>query len=266
MHLLPGKRFTTLNTIYHADAMDMLACLPDGSVDLVLTDPPYGVTQNKWGVMPDLELFWQHIKRIAKPRAAIVITACQPFTSLLVVSNLEMFRYEWVWRKGRASNFLDARRKPMRIHESALVFGSSLPAYYPQMTAGDPYTTTTGSKTTNYGKFNNVTIVNTGERYPLTVIEFANETGMHPTQKPVALFEYLIKTYTQEGDVVLDPYMGSGTTAVAAMRTGRQFVGSEMDATYHALATKRLQDTDPYQPTVLKDGSKQLSLFAEQAS
>lgn len=267
MHLLP--QFATrnsnieplLNTIHHADAMDLLARLPDASVDMVLCDLPYATTQNKWDVLIDIDLMWSHLQRICKERSAIVLTAMQPFTSLLVSSNMPMFRDEWIWRKNSGTGFLDAKNRPMRNHESILVFSKKRCDYYPQMREGEAYSCLTGSQTANYGKFDKIMTINTGERYPLTVLEFSSDKGLHPTQKPVALFEYLIKTYTQENDIVLDMTCGSGTTAVACMKTGRRFICGDITQEYVDIANRRLEETNPYVATPLANGQKQLSLF-----
>lgn len=250
-----------IDTIQHADALDLLARLPDASVDMVLCDLPYQVTQNSWDVMIPLGGMWNNLHRICKERSAIVFTAMQPFTSLLVSSNMKMFRDEWIWRKSNGTGFLDAKNRPMRNHESILVFSRKRCDYYPQMREGDPYRCFTASETANYGKFDKIMTISTGERYPLTVLEFASDKGLHPTQKPVALFEYLIKTYTQEGDIVLDFTSGSGTTAVAARKCGRRFICGDNHLPYVELARERLQRTDPYRATPLENGQTQLSLF-----
>lgn len=242
--------------------MELLAQIPDASIDMVLCDLPYATTQNSWDVLIDLEEMWCQLQRICKKRASIVLTAMQPFTSILVSSNMKMYRDEWIWRKPNGTGFLDAKNRPMRNHESVLVFSGKRGGYHPQMREGNPYRCLTGSQTTNYGKFSKIETISSGERYPLTVLDFNTNKGLHPTQKPVALFEYLIKTYTLENEIVLDMTCGSGTTAIASRNLNRQFICGDSHLPYVELARTRLQNSDPYQATINKDGSKQLSLFA----
>lgn len=204
-----------------------------------------GTTANKWDSIIPLEPLWEHYKRVIKDRGAIVLTAQTPFDKVLGNSNLKMLRYEWIWEKDGATGHLNAKRMPMKKHENILVFYKKLPTYNPQFTAGEPYVTKRGRKSTNYGDdvngYDGVTI-NKGKQYPLSIVKFNKETGLHPTQKPVSLFEYLIKTYTNEGDVVLDNCIGSGTTAVAALNTGRFFIGIEKEQKYVEIARKRIDE------------------------
>lgn len=193
--------------------------LPDGSVDMVLCDLPYGTTACKWDSVIPFEPLWKQYRRIAKRNAAIVLTASQPFTSALVMSNPKWFRHEWVWLKNRGTNPLSAKYAPMKRHESVLVFGEKAPKYTPQMRQGKPYRGFS-SKTAKIGEVYGAKKSKhkdnpEGLLLPITPLEFACEFGHHPTQKPVALMEYLIRTYTNEGDVVLDNCMGSGTTQLA---------------------------------------------------
>ena len=194
---------------------------------------------------------WEQLKRIIKPNGAIVMTASQPFTSILVCSNLKMFKYQWVWEKSKASNFLLARKQPLKAHEDVLVFSESAPVYYPQKTKGDPFAGAGRSKKgSNSDVVNNVPNPtfrndNHGDRFPRSVQYFktaeSEKTGaLHPTQKPVALMEYLIKTYTNEGDTVLDFTFGSGTTGVACQNLNRKFIGIELDENYFNIATNRI--------------------------
>lgn len=228
------------------DCLERMKDIPDGSVDMVLTDPPYQITQNKWDSIIPLEPMWAELKRVVKHNGAIVMTAAQPFTSVLVSSNLKMFKYDWVWRKPKGTGHLNARKMPMRDKEDVLVFYAKQPTYNPQFTEGKPYKEKSGWKGTDgyegYGVDKRTGNDNDGKRYPKQVLEFGVvERGtVHPTQKPVALMEYLIKTYTNEGDTVLDFTMGSGTTGVAAVNLNRKFIGIELDPDYFAIAEMRI--------------------------
>ena len=239
-----------LDTVHHADIFDLCERVYRAGVlvDMILCDLPYGTTQCAWDTVIPFEPMWKWFKRIVKPNGAIVLTASQPFTSALVMSNPKMFRYEWIWVKSQGSNFLDVNRKPMKNHESVLVFGSSPPSYFPQMEHGSAYRTTTNSKTKAYGKLRMVETVNTGTRFPKTVLHFSTESdrGMHTTQKPVALFDYLIRTYTQIGDIVFDPCVGSGTTAIAARNCGRHYIVGDITEEYVEVVRKRL--AEPFTP------------------
>ena len=175
-----------------------------------------------------------------KDNGAIVLTAQTPFDKVLGVSNLKMLKYEWIWTKYSGTGHLNAKKMPMKNHENILVFYKKLPTYNPQMTKGTPYTQKSGRASSNYNPQERVTTVNDGYRYPLTVQKFKSENGLHPTQKPVALFEYLIKTYTNEGETVMDNCMGSGTTAVACMNINRNYIGFELDKEYYDIANKRI--------------------------
>jgi site-specific DNA-methyltransferase (adenine-specific) len=259
-----------LNQVHHADAFDLLARIPDKSVDMVLADLPYNSLKHiEWENAFDLPRMWSHIKRILKPQCVAVFTASQPFTSLLTTSNLSWFRHEWIWRKSLGTGYLNANRQPMKNHEVVLVFAEGSHKYYPQMREGEPYAHTSGSvggfvKDKSVGGYSTI---NEGLRYPLTVIDFASASNtVHPTQKPVALFEYLIKTYTKENEIVLDMVSGSGTTAIAARKCNRQFICGDFTLEYVEASRKRLQETDPYQDTELSNGQKQLSLFADMPS
>lgn len=176
-----------IDTIHHADIFDLCAVVPDASADMILCDLPYDITQNRWDNLIPFEPMWGAFKRVVKPGAAIVLTASQPFTSLLVCSNLKAFRYEWIWRKSQGSNFLNANKMPLKQHESVLVFCDKLPVYYPQMTKGDPYQSARNGRSDNYGYFKPIRTINlTGDRYPVSVIHFKNENQsekVHPTQK-----------------------------------------------------------------------------------
>jgi len=225
------------------DCLDVMQGIPDGSVDMVCTDPPYGTTNCKWDSVIPFEPMWAQLKRIVKPNGAIVLTASQPFTSALVMSNVGMFRYDLKWIKTQATGFYNANRMPLRAHEDILVFYRSLPSYNPQKTDGEPYVQKRGSASNVYqGKDLSVTVNETGMRHPLSWQVFQRDADkVHPTQKPVALMEYLIRTYTNAGETVLDFTMGSGTTGVAAANTGRRFIGIERDPDYFTIASARVQ-------------------------
>jgi len=249
--------------LIHGDCLEEMKNIPDGSVDMVLTDPPYGTTACKWDSIIPLEPMWKELKRVIKPNGAIVMTASQPFTSVLIASNLKQFKYEWVWEKGRATGHVHAKNKPLKAHENICVFsnGTTVHAsqsknrmpYTPQKTKGAPYKREV--KSVNSGMMNHApskvnldyvgaVINNKGDRYPRTVIKFKmhNVGNQHPTQKPVALMEYLIKTYTNEGETVLDFTAGSFTTAIAAMNTNREFIGIELDENYFDIGKKRIEE------------------------
>jgi len=226
--------------------------IPDGSIDMVLTDPPYGTTACKWDSIIPLEPMWEQLKRVIKPNGAIVLTASQPFTSALVMSNPKMFKHEWIWIKNRGSNFANTVREPMKEHESVLVFSRGKWVYNRQMQprtgAGldrTKYNCAFESGSDNYQQFEGRSENTLSElRVPSTWQKFNTATGkekvLHPTQKPVALMEYLIKTYTNEGEVVLDFTMGSGTTGVACKNLNRNFIGIELDPDYFNIAEARI--------------------------
>ena len=226
------------------DCLEEMKKIPDGSVDMVLTDPPYGTTACKWDSVIDLDLMWLQLKRIIKPNGAIVMTASQPFTSALIMSNIKMFKQSLVWKKNIASNFLNANRMHLMRHEDVCLFWYKLPTYNKQFGCGAAYTNKRSGKDDSgdcYGRVNKRTDTkNEGARNPISVIEFDRETGLHPTQKPVALMEYLIKTYTNENETVLDFTMGSGTTGVACKNLNRCFIGIEKDINYFGIACDRI--------------------------
>ena len=237
--------------LHHGDCLDIMPTIEAGSVDMVLADPPYGTTACKWDAVIPFEPMWAGIKHAAKRNAAIVMTASQPFTSALVMSNLKLFRYALVWDKvNKYTGALNANRMPLKRHEDITVFYRSLPTFNKQYRKGKSFNGTAGGHGahTHYG--NDVqlrTIFNDGEHHnPCSVIEVhgdnKKECGLHPTQKPVALMEYLIRTYTNEGDTVLDFTMGSGTTGVACANTGRRFIGIELDADYFDIASGRVSE------------------------
>ena len=240
-----------LNTIYNEDCLEGMKRIPDKSVDMILCDLPYGTTANKWDTIIPFEPLWEQYERVIKDNGAIVLTASQPFTSALVMSNLEWFKYEWVWDKHIPRNFINAKIMPMQKHENVLVFGKGKLNYYPQMTKREkPVRVKNYSKKKNSAyKLNSDGTDNEHRVYthrnPDTIIVGkweANKGKVHPTQKPVSLMEYLIKTYTVEGETVLDNCMGSGTTAIACLNTDRQYIGFELDKDYYNIAQDRIKN------------------------
>lgn len=221
------------------DCLELMKRIPDNSVDMILCDLPYGTTQNKWDAVIPFEALWAEYRRIRKPSAAIILTAAQPFTSALIMSNVEEFKYSWIWRKSKPTGHLNAKKQPMRNTEDVTVFYRHQCLYSPQ---GVRDTDVMVSRTNrgNYGECSKTTR-QTVTGYPTTLLEFATENGTHPTQKPVALMEYLIRTYTHEGMTILDNCMGSGTTGAACANTGRNFIGIEMDEKYFEIAKNRVE-------------------------
>lgn len=232
-----------VNRIYRTDCLKGLKLLPDVSVDMILSDLPYGITANAWDSIIDLDRLWAEFKRVIRPTGAIVLTAQCPFDKLLGMSNRPWLRYEWIWEKSRATGFLNAKKAPLKAHENILVFYDRAPRYYPQFSKGRPYRTARAAHySPNQGQLIGATVTeNTGYRYPRSILRFASETRtIHPTQKPVALFEYLIRTYTDPGDLVLDSCIGSGTTAIACLKSGRRFIGFEKDRNIFRIAARRI--------------------------
>ena len=229
------------------DCLDIMPSIETGSVDMVLCDLPYGTTDCSWDAVIPFESLWEGYWRVVKPNGAVVLTASQPFNIALAASQIRFYKYEWIWRKSTATGHANAKKQPLRKHENICVFYRSPPVYNPQMTEGKPYTIKRTKEVEIYSKggakLNPVT-VNDGSRYPVSVLDIANEYAgrVHPTQKPVALMEYLIRTSTNEGDTVLDNTMGSGTTGVACVNTGRHFIGIERDPGYFAIAENRIAD------------------------
>ena len=244
--------------LIHGDCLEEMKKIPDGSVDMVLTDPPYGTTACKWVTVIPLEPMWEQLKRVIKPNGAIVMTASQPFTSALVMSNVKMFKYCWVWKKSKPGGFLNSKNAPLKITEDICVFSNGtianksklLMQYFPQglveinktVNAKSPRsnTSTTGRRPSR----NNNSYVRKYGNYPNNLLEVPSSSEwLHPTQKPVALLEYLIKTYTNETETVLDFTMGSGTTGVACKNLNRNFIGIELDETYFNIAKERINNT-----------------------
>ena len=232
--------------LIQGDCLEKMKDIPDGSIDAIITDPPYGTIACKWDAIIPLEPMWEQYRRIAKKNAAIVLTASQPFTTALIASNLKEFKYCWVWDKVKPSSGLHAKRQPLRQHEDIVVFGTGNVKYNPQLE--DAKERTDKPRAANNGEAFGGKVVlrqhsNGGKKYPRSVLAIsnANQHGrVHPTQKPVALMEYLIRTYTNEGETVLDNCMGSGTTGVACINTNRNFIGIELDEKYFKIAQDRI--------------------------
>jgi site-specific DNA-methyltransferase (adenine-specific) len=219
--------------------------IPDGSIDAIITDPPYGTTACKWDSVIPFEPMWEELKRIIKPNGAIVLFGSQPFSSALIMSNYKMFKYELIWDKVQGKQPFLAKIQPMKSHENLLIFAKNKINYNPQMSIGKPYTDKRKgqiAKTEHYTKFERQGYENKSERYPISILKYnnPNTAGMHPTQKPVALLEYLVKTYTNENETVLDFTMGSGTTGVACKNLNRNFIGIELDDKYFEIAKSRI--------------------------
>ena len=233
-----------MNLTMQGDCLELMSWIPDGSVDMVLTDPPYGTTACKWDSIIPLEPMWEHLKRIIKPNGAIVMTASQPFTTTLIASNMKMFKQSLVWEKNKSTGHLNSNKMHMRSHEDICLFYNKLPTYNPQMGEGAEYSNKNkaGDNGDCYGVVKESVRTNISTRFPRSVIKISVDikAKFHPTQKPVALMEYLIKTYTNEGETVLDFTMGSGTTGVACKQTGRDFIGIEMDEGYFKIAEARI--------------------------
>lgn len=220
--------------------------IPDKSIDMILCDLPYGTTRNKWDSAINLEELWKQYIRIIKDNGCIALFAQTPFDKVLGYSNLKMLKYEWIWQKENGTGFLNAKKMPLKIHENILIFYKKSPVYNPQMRKGfKAYKCKqgSGSSSWNYNRECGGYITeNNGERYPIDVLNYSRENGLHPTQKPVTLLEYFIKTYTNENDIVLDNCMGSGSTGVAAKNINRRFIGIELDKHYFDIAEKRIQN------------------------
>ena len=235
--------------LLQGDCLELMKDIHDGSVDMILCDLPYGTTQNKWDSIIDLDKLWKEYKRIIKDNGCIALFAQAPFDKVLAVSNLSMFRYEWIIEKTKCTGHLNAKKMPMKAHENILIFYNKLPKYNPQMTTGHKPVHSYVKHTDDcdcYGK-TKVGISGGGStvRYPRDVLKFSWDTqksSLHPTQKPVALLEYLIRTYTNENDLVLDNCMGSGSTGVACKNLNRNFIGIELDKNYFEIAKKRIEN------------------------
>lgn len=278
-----------LDSLNCLDWQTLMEMIPDSSIDMVLTDIPYGTAEDRdtgtnlhWDTRPDLAAYWNHVKRVLKPAGAVLMTATQPLTTDLIMSNREWFRYTLVWAKTMAVGFLDANRRPLRAHEDILLFSPvGYPTYNPQFEAGEPYSEkrregsgaaahySHNSKRTNSASPD-------GKRYPKSVLTFAHDAysrpggtyKLHPTQKPLALWEWLIKTYSNEGETVLDMFVGSGTTALAAKLNNRRYIVGDIDPGYIDICKKRLfpKVGKSLRPMVNKKAMEDLPLFAPQKS
>ena len=249
-------------TLLNGDCLKMMKEIPDNSIDMVLCDLPYGTSASSWDKKLPMNDLWSEYKRIIKHNRAIVLFSQQPFTSLLITSNIEMWKYNWIWEKDNGTNFMNSHFCPLKITEDICVFGNGATSfvkngenliYNPQFSEGKPYSIISGNQKSNSavvrggkGGRDDVGGYKTesdGKRYPKNLIKFNRDKDkLHPTQKPVSLCEYLIQTYTNEGDVVLDNCMGSGTTGIACLNTNRKFIGMELDDTYFEIAKKRIEE------------------------
>ena len=232
--------------LLHGDCLELMNDIPDKSVDMILCDLPYGVTQCKWDAIIPFDKLWEQYNRIIKDNGAVVLFGSEPFTSLLICSNLKNFKYNWIWQKNKATGFLNAKKQPLNDNETISVFYKKQCTYNPQMTVAEK-TYKRGmakrSKSDCYGEEKDFVQVDTGLRYPKRIQYFNNNytrEQLHPTQKPVELLEYLIKTYTNEDEVVLDNCMGSGSTGIACINTNRRFIGMEIEEKYFKIAKDRI--------------------------
>ena len=235
-------------TLYKGDCLEVMKSIPDGSIDAIITDPPYGTTACKWDSVIDFELMWEQLNRIIKPNGVIVLFGSEPFSSALRMSNIKDYRYDLIWNKIRAAGFLNANRMPLKQHENISLFYKKLPTYNPQKYIDKPYDKTKYNgkdiKKNVLGSYVSKSSKNNGERFPKSILKFSQnwsrQQQIHPTQKPIALMEYLIKTYTNENETVLDFTMGSGSTGVAAKNLNRNFIGIEKDEKYFKIAEERI--------------------------
>ena len=232
--------------LYQGDCLEEMSKIPDGSVDLVLADPPYGTTACKWDSIIPFNLMWNQINRVAKRTAAIALFGSEPFSSALRMSNIKSYKYDWVWEKSRFGNQMNAKKQPLRIVENILVFYSTQPTYNPQNLIEINKETRQGKMRGGIldGKPREQSYHQQYTNYPKNLLRFASETRtIHPTQKPVPLLEYLVSTYTKENEIVLDFTMGSGSTGIACINTGRRFIGIELDKGYYDIAYRRIKET-----------------------
>ena len=246
-----------VNRIYQGECLKKMQRIDDGSVDMILCDLPYGITACKWDIPLDYDLLWEQYARIIKPRSVIALTGSQPFTSRLVMSRPKLFKYEIIWIKSIPTGFLDAKKRPLRKHEAILIFGAGNSKYNPQMVKGKLHQIGGNkSKTSVYGNHRSTPKSMTDKYYPTSILKIPSERPRavkyknrkrmqknHPTQKPVALFEWLIRTYSDPGDLILDNCIGGGTTAIAAINTGRNFIGIEQSPEYCKMARARIRRT-----------------------
>ena len=235
--------------LYKGDCIEVMKSIPNKSIDMILADLPYGTTQCSWDEVIPFDKLWNQYNRVIKDRGVIALFGAEPFSSKLRVSNMKNYKYDWIWEKSKATNFLNAKRQPLRAYENICIFYKKQSIYNPQMTEGDSYNKGVRKQQTNndvYGEFEQVEVKSDGLRYPRNVVYFKTVESegktYHKTQKPVALLEYLIKTYTNKGNVVLDNVMGSGSTGVACLNTNRKFIGIELDEDYFNIAQNRINE------------------------
>lgn len=233
--------------LMQGDCLELMKQIPDGSVDAIITDPPYGTTACKWDSVIPFEPMWEQLNRVIKPNGAIVLFGSEPFSSALRMSNIKNYKYDLIWDKNKGAQPQLANIQPMKSHENISVFGNGRLTYNPQMEVGEPYIRENKQNHKDHSLSKGlkpITQVNRGLRFPKTILKFCRDfsaqSRLHPSQKPVALMEYLIKTYTNEGEAVLDFTMGSGTTGVACVNTNRNFIGIELDANYFDIAKERI--------------------------
>ena len=252
MHILKQSELDGMpcpDTLIHGECLEAMKHIADGSVDMICADLPYGTTACKWDTVIPFAPLWEAYKRVIKPNGAIVLFSSQPFTTDLINSNRKWFRYEWIWQKERGSNWQHANRQPMKVHENVLVFYDKQPVYNSQKTDTDNYHVirkpAIRARLVPHLVAGKCAAFNPGGTYvgkfPISVQQFTRDKQVHPTQKPVALLEYLVRTYTNPGDLVLDNCMGSGTTPAACIRTGRHFIGIELDPVYFAAGVERIR-------------------------
>jgi site-specific DNA-methyltransferase (adenine-specific) len=249
-----------LNTLYNEDCLVGMNRIEPGSVDFILCDLPYGTTRNKWDSIIPLEPLWTCYRRILKPSGVVALFAQLPFSITLGASNLDWLRYEWIWNKVQGTGHLNAKTRPLKAHENILIFSpSGTHTYNPQFTPGKPYRAIRGRPSTNYGRQTEHITESDGNRYPTTVLTYKKDRPrVHPTQKPVALCQYLIETFTSPGELVLDNCIGSGTTALAAINAGRTWLGFESDQQHYQNALERIERHLPARAT-----DRLAALFAE---
>ena len=253
------------NSIINGDCLEVMRDIEDRSIDCIICDLPYGVTNCAWDLVIPFDRLWEQYKRIIKPNGAIALFGSQPFTSALVMSNPKWFKYEWIWEKTKITGVLNAKKQPVKKHENILVFGKDALRYNPQNLIPFHKITNQGGCSANYGKRQTSPYLQEFTNYPRSTLNFASESGLHNTAKPVALIEYLIKTYTQEGELILDNTAGSGTLAIAAINTNRNYICIEKDEHYFEVMRNRIENHDPNAPIKTKKPPKvpkgQLALF-----
>lgn len=250
--------YSMINNLFEEDCIECMKRIPDASIDMILCDLPYGMTQNKWDSYIPLDLLWEQYLRIIKPNGAIVLTSQGLFTAKLIISQQKYFKYKWIWEKSKPTNFLNAKKQPLRKHEDVCVFYKKQPTYHPQMTQGKPYNKgfRKNQLSGSYGDFQPVHVVSDGERYPTDIIyiktaECEGEV-VHPTQKPVELGRYFVRTYSEPGDVILDNTFGSGSFLVAALMEGRNFIGIEKNENVALFKKKEINYIDVAKNRLLK--------------